>query len=271
MNYKKYLQFNTITTLLNIINSNSEDDIDVTIATYILDNIYNVNKITIYDVSEKCYLSRSSVQRFVKKVGFNSFTELKENIYSTAIEHLPAHIEYASSEDYENTLISNLAKMTQNIMETSQSNSFSITDLAKLIRDRNNVTFVISESSSTTARSFQESMLSTSKLIHLLSDSSPNIDSLLNLTESALVVVLSVTGNYALSLTGLIKNIKPETVLVTLNHSEKLKNAFDEIYYLSNSFKFSSDSTSRMRNVYTKYSIILFLDLLFHKYVEIKE
>ena len=270
MDSKKYLQFNTITTLLNIINSDSEDDIDVTIANYILKNIYNVNKITIYDVSEKCYLSRSSVQRFVKKIGFNSFTEFKENISSTAIEHLPAHIEYASSKDYETTLVSNLSSMILDIITTSKKGLFSVTDLAKLIKEKNIVTFVISESSSTSARSFQESMLSTSKLIHLLSDSSTNIDSLLNLNESDLTVVLSVTGNYALSLTDLIENVKSKTVLITLNHSEKLKQVFDEIYYLSDSFTFSSDTTSRMRNVYTKYSIILFLDLLFHEYVQIK-
>lgn len=267
---KKYLQFNTTTTLLNIINSNSEDEIDVSIANYLLENIYNIEKITIYDVSENCYLSRSSVQRFIKKIGFDSFTEFKNNILEITENHLPVHIDYASMDDYENMLIPSISTMMQDILDTSKTYPFYLKDLATQIKSHSHVTFVISESSSTSARSFQESMLATSKLIHLLSDSSPNIDSLLNLNKKDLVVILSVTGNYALTLTNLFNDVSAKSILVTLNHSKILSNTFDEVYYLSNSFKFSNDSSSKIRNVYTKYSIVFFLDLLFHEYIQLK-
>ena len=73
------IRFNLLTMLLSIPNKNDEDDTSFIIANYILNNLKNIEKTSIYKLAEDCYLSRSSVQRFIKDIGYDNYTQMKQN------------------------------------------------------------------------------------------------------------------------------------------------------------------------------------------------
>ena len=62
-NYKELdiKTFNLISTLLNLINDNEEDDINTYLAKYFLNNLENLENKSIYDIADECFTSRSTV------------------------------------------------------------------------------------------------------------------------------------------------------------------------------------------------------------------
>ena len=68
-------RFNLLTTLLAILNTNNTEDTNFHIAKYILEHFQNLDQLSIYTVADECFVSRSSVQRFIKTIGYDSFFE----------------------------------------------------------------------------------------------------------------------------------------------------------------------------------------------------
>ncbi len=65
---------------------------DVTISKYILDNISDIPNLTAQEMANSVYLSKTTVIRFCKKIGFTGITELKayiknETLNSTFVSH----------------------------------------------------------------------------------------------------------------------------------------------------------------------------------------
>ena len=64
--------FNLLSSLLSILNTNDELDTDFVIAKYFLNNLNHLKDISIYKVADECFVSRSSVQRFIKNKLFHN-------------------------------------------------------------------------------------------------------------------------------------------------------------------------------------------------------
>ena len=77
--------FSLTTTLLDIINSNEEDKTDVVLAKYLIDHIYELQEKSVYDIADETFTSRSSVQRFFKRIGFDSYSKVKLSLLESII------------------------------------------------------------------------------------------------------------------------------------------------------------------------------------------
>lgn len=53
--------FNLMTSLLAVLNSNEDDDTNLVLARYLLEHFHELKNLSIYDVAEECYVSRSSI------------------------------------------------------------------------------------------------------------------------------------------------------------------------------------------------------------------
>lgn len=69
--------FSLTSTLLDIINSNEDGKTDVVLAKYLIDHIYELQEKSVYDIADETFTSRSSVQRFFKRIGFDSYSKVK--------------------------------------------------------------------------------------------------------------------------------------------------------------------------------------------------
>lgn len=74
---------NSVLSLIIMLSQNSlEKDSTYILCQYIINNISNMKDITITKLAEDCYISTTTVIKFCKLLGFNSFTTFKKNLVS---------------------------------------------------------------------------------------------------------------------------------------------------------------------------------------------
>lgn len=263
MSYHSIVKFNVMTSLLSVVNRNDTKSTDYVIAEYLLRHLHELPKLSIYKVADDCFVSRSSVQRFIKSLGYDSFTEFKDGGQELE-SHKNAFIDYTDHPDYPEYLDGQLNRMIRSISTLATQQKLSL--LARKIHDSHTVVMLASESSAGPLNTFQESLAVFGKVIRLLTSSSSSVQLLETLDERDLVINCSVSGNYALAINDDISKIHCYKALITLNRTLLLANQYDYVFYLSNELAPSVRTISASRNVYTRYGITFFLDLLYHTY-----
>lgn len=263
MSSHSIVKFNIMTSLLTVVNRNDTRSTDYVIAEYLLRHLRDLGKLSIYKVADDCFVSRSSVQRFIKALGYDSFTEFKDGARELEV-HKKAFIDYTDHPDYAAYLEEQLNHMARSISQAASQQK--LTMLARKIHDSQTVVMMASESSAGPLNTFQESLAVFGKVIRILTSSSSSVQFLEDLGDKDLVINCSVSGNYALAINDDIQKIHCEKVLVTLNRTVLLANNYDCVFYLSSEVTPSVRNISASRNVYTRYSLTFFLDLLYHTY-----
>ncbi len=256
-------RFNLLTSLLAILNKNDEKDTEYIIAEYIITHLREMADISIYKVAEDCYLSRSSVQRFVKEIGYESYTQMKQNI-AEVIEHEEALLNYTDHTGYSEHLLESIREMNEDIVKTARAPKF-LQLLDHFISARS-IVLLTAEDSAHACRLLQQQILATGKLIRIVSSASKNLSLLESLTENDLLIVCSVTGNFALAVNNQLRPIRAKKCLITLNRTTAFSDNYGLIYYIGNELKPSSNSIRMFRNVYTTYGLTFFFDLFYHEY-----
>ena len=256
-------RFNLLTSLLAILNKNDVKDTEFIIAEYIITHMREMAHISIYKVAEDCYLSRSSVQRFVKDIGYGSYTQMKQNI-AEVIEHEEALLNYTDHTGYADHLLESLREMNDDIVKTAKGPKFLL--LMDHFISARSVVLLTAEDSAHACRLLQQQILATGRLIRIVSSASKNLSLLESLGEKDLLVVCSVTGNFALAVNSQMKSIRAKKCLITLNRTTAFGDNYSLIYYIGNELKPSSGSIRMFRNVYTTYGLTFFFDLFYHEY-----
>lgn len=258
-----FIQFNILSSLLAVFNRNEYYSTDFIIAKYLLENIHNLSKLSIYKVAEDCFISRSSIQRFIKTIGFNSFKELKANAQEV-IDHQEALIEYTDYTDYENILSAKIIDMITAINHSVSKKE--LVHLAHEIHDTANVILLTAEDSVASLRLLQSSLATSHKLVRVVTSSSVDTELFKHLNSDDLIITFSISGNYALAALPLLRNLKAHKTLITLNRTSLFETVFDKIIYISDDITLNSRTIKRYQNVYTRYALNYFVDLLFHHY-----
>lgn len=266
-NYKELdiKTFNLISTLLNLINDNEEDDINTYLAKYFLNNLENLQEKSIYDIADECYTSRSTVQRFIKSIGYDSFNNIKSKT-DLCISHNHRYGKYYTRKNFRTSYLDELKDMMDSIDKIVDSSTISY--FIDLIHISNTVVFNYADSSTVAPLDFQEAMLCFKKNIRCVTNGSHSIDLLKSLDENDTIITLSVTGNYALASLSDIEKTKANKVLITLNKSDEFKNVYDKIIYLNQHSASVNFIQSGTKNAYTIYGLTYFLDLMLNKYYE---
>lgn len=267
MDIEKYdlRTFNLITTLTSFLNENDTDDINVFLAKYFLENIDTIKDKSIYDVAEECYTSRSTVQRFIKYIGFETFSNLQAKI-SEANIHNARFERFYKQENFREKYLLDFNKMTESINKICDSKT--IDYFIDLIHISNNVVFNFADSSTIAPLDFQEAMLRTGKTVRVVTNRTRNTNLLNKLNESDTLITLSVTGNYALVTAPEVAKTKANKILITVNRNQDLLKIYDKVIYLSDSDYTSDFIQEGIRNSYTIYSLSYMLDLMLNKYFE---
>ena len=254
-----------MTSLLAVLNSNEDGDTNLVLARYLLEHFHELKKLSIYDVAEECYVSRSSIQRFAKLIGYESFTAMKQNAPITR-QHMDAFVQYACHPEFDQYLRLSMDDMMQDMNEMFASQNMEV--LVKRIHDSEQIVILAADLSSFPARVLQQGLAAIGKLIRIVTDAYPDTNLLRNLKPEDLVIVTSTTGNYAIATLTDLQNVHAHKVLITLNHSEKFESCYDSVIYLSHKFHSSDRITEGIQNVYTRSGVSYFFDLLFNLYIE---
>ena len=265
MKKDRRIAFNILTSLLSIMNQNDESNVDCVLAKYLLEHLDEIPRLSIYDLADACYVSRSSIHRFVRSCGYESFREFKKASVDADM-HRRRFIQYTDFTDYPVHLKYQTMQMMEDVTRIADSEEMSRT--IEAIHNSKEVVFLVADDSSSPVRVFQQQMTAVNKIVRVLTSSNTNLSMIDSLTDRDLLVVCSISGNFAIMINDDVRDLATKKILLTTNRTTLFSSSYDTIFYLS-SYRFSASSNLvASQNIYTAYSLSYFLDLLFHFYYE---
>lgn len=244
--------------LTSVINDSPQDDVNYTLAYYFLQHYHELDELNIYDVAAQCYVSRSSVRRFCKEIGYENFKDLKHN-FKEFDEQFHQLLSNNDQENYREWLTNEINSMMKELDQRMNTNEVDV--IIDKIHDSREVVFLTSGSSTMPVKEFQRSMIVCGKIIRIISDA--NVDYVIDsLTEQDYLITVSATGHFAKEVKAVVEKSKAYNVLITANRSQELKKPYHKVYHLS------AKDYAMQKSVYGKYGISYMLDILFSIYVK---
>lgn len=179
--------------LLSIINHSDESNSEFRIAHYLLKQSSDNSKISIQDIAEKCYVSKATVSRFCRSIGYEDFYELRLAMYDMYLfSKTGKYKQYVKEDRYISLYFSQMEKMiadTQNSIRKED-----LEALADLIHAYDQVGIIGVLQSGSTASNMQYNLQSAGKTVlapDSIEDQKIFLDSAGNNT---LVLLISASG-----------------------------------------------------------------------------
>ena len=136
-------------------------------------------------------------------------------------------------------------------------------ELAGLIHSADNVLAIASGMSGAALYDLQMGLCATDKIILIATDAIDLEEPIGSLSESDLLITLSLTGYFAAHNAARIRACKAATVLITTSDEAVLNDAFDHVY------RIGPFVGMKHRSLYSKYATAFFFDQVFMRYVEL--
>jgi Transcriptional regulators len=259
---------NIIIELQNIKNkAKDEKDIDVSIVNYLIEHIYDKTTVdlSITDLADRCFTSTSTISRFARRMGFNSFAEMKvkyegialscSEIFNDNLENM--HFDFANDnailENYVKTLNESLLDFHSNI------NLEEIDKLCELIYKTKSVYFYGTQITNSLLQHAQFLFSYMGKIIELKYSDSEQQRISLNSDKDGLAIFFSMDGNFLRESKGTVYNSENAGTicyLITQNPALKLAPLFDCVIQLG-TYQYSKNG---------RYKCHLFLEILVNRY-----
>lgn len=251
-------RYGLLYSLFSIINHKEQSDAEYVIAEYLLSNYRNIGSLNIYKVSESCNVSRSTVRRFCESIGFENFATMKKEFDKYDDEH-NRYISFYHRDHFNEYLSIELNRMVTELKQVPEN---ILIEVSEKIFKSSKVVFLTSSIGATAVGQFQQGMLFSNKVIHVISDHFDNHPLLNSLEEDDLLIVLSGTANLAKSLAPQLRTLKPKTLLMTMNENVSKVQEYDVIYNIKDVLPDFNSSI-----LYFKYGFMFFLDMLLSRYI----
>ncbi|MGL4992164.1 MAG: MurR/RpiR family transcriptional regulator [Sarcina sp.] len=205
-----------------ILNTSYANDTYQSIGRYIKDNINEIPKLSIEEIANSCFVSKSMITKFTKKLGFESFKDFKYECeeHSRAIETMP-NIKYKT-----NTLRENVVEMMDSVNNAfrNAANELDYKSLEIFIEDIKNCSSVIAignGSSKNVCESLQFYFDYIKKPVYIADvDFKREID----IDENAIIILISANGNmikYNKRTIRKVNELKQKKWLITCNEDVK--------------------------------------------------
>lgn len=257
---------NLLHALQLVLNSESESDANQSIAKFLLGELAakEVTSISIYDVSEKCFTSNSTVSRFVKKLGYNSFPDLKEDMEN--YQNYGMELVMENQEGMQFNLVSDheiLQGYIDSIAESLESMKHldikEMDALAALVYEAEHVYLFGTQISGLLAKHAQLLLAGMGKISYCYDDSRYHSDGSKLVRQKDLAIIFSSDGNYISGNKQVIVNLKQKgakMVLVTQNPTCKFISQFDSVFFMG----------SYVTSKGGPYKLLMFIEVLINRY-----
>ncbi|AMC93967.1 hypothetical protein AOC36_08200 [Erysipelothrix larvae] len=261
-----------LSTLQNIVNNSShasKSDADVAIARFLIENIAPpLVDLDIETLAKECYTSQATVSRFCRKIGFESFGQMKgtylriEKIGSELFKDNEANLKFDSIHDSQ-TLSNYIELIYDALLDFDEQINFAVIEnLCHSIKKAKKVYVYGAQLSGNVVSNFQYMLLCIGKNIAYFPTAQLQIDSIETIDKDTLVLVASADGNL-INKRGYFMNELVETdakkILITQNITIKRIDSFDEVVQLGN---YKHPKVGR-------YKLQLFFEVLINKYYQL--
>ncbi len=226
-----------------IVNENKTDDIHFVIANMLLDlSAEEIEHLTINRLASLCFTSISTISRFSRSLGFESYQMLKRQCvisrkgYRSMFHDSLENMNFDFKEDRD-ILVNYASSVGEAMIEFAKSVDFNEIDrLIDMIHDHEDVYFFGVQLSAFMIEHFQFMLLSLGKQIRFSSNELAQDHLVHEIKPKSLAVIVSVDGNFIRS--------KPETtfnlmnsditkVIITQNPTIRYHDDFDQVLLLS--------------------------------------
>lgn len=240
-----------------------ESDIDEKILDFLLHHLH-YPKLTLTEISEACFVSKASVSRFIRKLGYTNFNDFLQDYHGLSIARKEARIDVHALkkrteyndwhflEHYLDLLIEDLQSYRQHL------NLKEIERLCDLIHQYDHVYFFATMIPGNMTEILQHQLLSDGKFIYYHPLYERQLAFANQLDDQSLAVFISLEGSYITKkeLTLSITGSEARTVLITQNPQMKFSSLFDEILPLGD----------HNREASGKYKLLIFMEMVLHRY-----
>lgn len=183
--------------LASILNSGKRDS-DYAIAYYLATHVSSLRDLSISDIMTEAFVTRSAVRRFCNRVGFLSFSELKERsteaAYPSDLNHRDCSV---SLQRYRADLYDSIVVMFLRMEETVDNELIDL--LARRMHACERVVLTCANNTSGILGRFQQELFYAGKVVHLVDD----------LSRSRLGDLSSSDGGHAARCLG-FRRVRPE-------------------------------------------------------------
>lgn len=238
-----------ISVLLKYLNNSEPSKVNYTIAEGLLKNFEKVSTTSIHSMAQLCFVSSSSLSRFVKKIGFHSYIEFKEKCQ----DEINIEVDYSSKikKATSNELSSIFRYYTTNIIENVEYNFDllkyeELLEICQLIHDAPDVAFFGLEFANVIGLHLQIKLAECNRFVQLKRNGSKDIELAQNLSENSVAIIASLEGGYFYRHEEVIKELKKKNIKIisiTMQHNSKL---FRDVDYFMFCNKHNSETEGRI-------------------------
>lgn len=252
-------RLNLIYKLNHIANELEVGTVEYELARFFLENFKSVNKWNIYQIAEDNNVSRASVRRFAKQLGYANFSDMKAHVqeFDDGINDFQ---QFYGVEGFLDVLVSNIQALMKEL--SIRMNTQEVDRLNKLINENKEVIIFTSSNIAGLVKTFQQRMIIFGKRITLLTELD-DLKKFKNVKEKPLIIVVSISGLLLSTILSELREINATKILFTNNRNPIYNQDFDKLYHLSSQHH-ESDINDLL---YYTYGINFVLDLLFNGYL----
>lgn len=252
--------------LTAIMNAEESSSTYFRIAQYLLSNNYLVSRITIQDVAENCYCSKSTISRFCRELGYLDFYELNLDLYESTQKSQDKFNKYivddfALCKDVYFADLISCVQTTKNYINEVEIKSF-VRDLI----NHKKVGVFGNLQSHAVAENFQMDLGLCRKIITSSALPENQKKYIQQADNETLIVIISCSGNYfrnQIDLTKYQKNNKPKFILITSIEKAKTNSLYDKIICIPSERNYASQPRTIdifLNMVAISYAKLIFVD-----------
>ena len=221
--------------LSSILNNEKKDSTYYRFAHYLAENAYRLKRISVQDISNNCYVSKSTVSRFCRDIGYEDYYELNHDMYQLVETRYNKFQRYNQDSfeerqaSYYKDLLSGIEYARKYIRQED------VEYLASMLFRYRNIGVLGSLHSHAVSEYFQHDLGLFSKVISAPLLPENQQDFIRCSDRDTLIIVVSCRGNYFNQLLGKIKVTEgccPCCVLITDNPKMKNSNPYEKVIYI---------------------------------------
>lgn len=220
--------------LLDIVNKASHETTDVLIAKMFLDNRYNLNELSLDDLSNQYYISQASISRFIKKIGYKNYNTFKYDIASSNEKMESVHAIQDKNRINDAIAIKKdvLYRIDEAYQVMNDLNINNVLHIVDLFNEYQNIIFFGSELSMAMCRVLQLGLVTLGKNVYTIYDKNYQNEMINKMNENDLLICISIEDRW-FRLQGPINNLKESKcykMMWTLNSHMDYLNCFDDVF-----------------------------------------
>lgn len=249
--------------LLNYLGTSLQKDMNYEIAMAMLKNYDEIKNRTCEEVADICFVSKASLSRFCRFIGFSSYREFQEALaldYDMQTEYTKQFKDLLKT-DRNQAIASYRDELISNVYSTVNLESLDLVEeVTEIIHNANNIFHFSHHFLWDIGRFFQSKMSLMGKHVLQQMNYESQYEFASNLTKDDLVLITSITGTYPLryeKIWNLIINSGCKIIVITQNLSSSNWNHADYVLPCGNSNK----------NDIGKYTALMVVDMIIIHYM----